>query len=175
MRLLLSLLLILSSQAFAWEASVKISDTIDMTLMVSCEEGETLCQDTCGDEMSCSLEAGSCRNCIGASTFISHFYREVGRLFQSTQRVLGPEDSAQLLSSSSKFIFLEAQGPYNIYSGVGDLRTERHFESLCQGQFFSRPIVLARLDSRNRVQRASHVICHGDFGAEIFEMSHAGD
>lgn len=175
MRFFVSLLFLASFQAFAWEASVKMSDSLEMTLNLTCEEGETLCEDTCGVTQNCAIEAGSCKNCIGANTFISHFYREVGRLFQSTKRMLSPEDSAALLARQKKLIFLEASGPYNIYSGVGDLRTERHFESLCQGQFFSRPIVIATLDARSRVQRASHVICHGDFGAEIFEMSHAGD
>ena len=175
MRSLLILLLLLPFSSFAWEAQVELTDGLYMKLKISCEAEESLCRDVCENDLSCVLEAGSCKNCIGANSFISHFYREVGRLFQSTGRVLNEGDAATLLTSGSRFVFLEAQGPFNIYTGIGDLRTERHFESLCQGQFFSRPIVLAKLDRRSRVERASHVICHGDFGAEIFEMSHAGD
>ena len=174
MKTLLFILLLLPVSGFAWESKVELTEGLEMKLKVSCESKETFCTSLCDQALSCVIEAGSCKNCIGANSFISHFYREVGRLFQSTQRLLSEEDAATLFTGS-KFVFLEAQGPYNIYTGVGDLRTERHFESLCQGQFFSRPIVLARLDRRSRVERASHVICHGDFGAEIFEMSHAGD
>jgi hypothetical protein len=175
MRSLLILLLLFPFSSFGWEAQVELTDGLEMKLKISCETEESLCKDLCENETSCLIEAGSCNNCIGANSFISHFYREVGRLFQSTGRLLNDVDAAALLTSRSQFIFLEAQGPFNIYTGIGDLRTERHFESLCQGQFFSRPIVLAKLDLRSRVERASHVICHGDFGAEIFEMSHAGD
>ena len=175
MRSLFFLILLLPLTSFAWEAKVELTDGLEMQLKLSCEPEESLCRDLCVNDLRCVIEAGSCKNCIGANSFISHFYREVGRLFQSSQRVLSDADAAALLSSGSKFVFLEAQSPYNIYAGVGDLRSERYFESICQGQFFSRPIVLAKLDRRSRVERASHVICHGDFGAEIFEMSHAGD
>ena len=175
MKTLMLIMLLLPLSSFAWESKVELTEGLEMKLKVSCEAGEDFCVDLCQEELSCVVEAGSCKNCIGANSFISHFYREVGRLFQSTQRALNDAEGAALFTSGQKFVFLEAQGPYNIYPGVGDLRTERHFESLCPGQLFSRPIVLAKLDRRSRVERASHVICHGDFGAEIFEMSHAGD
>jgi hypothetical protein len=88
---------------------------------------------------------------------------------------LTEEESASLFSSGNKYLFLQAYGPYNIYSASDDLAIEHHFESLCKGQFFSRPIILAKLDERSRIQRVTHVICHGDFGGEFFEMGHAGD
>ncbi len=175
MKALFLLLVALPFASFAWESKVELSEGLEMRLKISCESEETFCTSLCQQSLSCLIEAGSCKNCIGANSFISHFYREVGRLFQSTDRVLSEEDAVTLFSSGSKFVYLEAQGPFNIYSGVGNIRTERHFESLCRGQFFSRPIVLAKLDRRSRVERAGHVICHGDFGAEIFELSHAGD
>lgn len=174
MRYLAFVFLFLSLGAHAWESTVKLSPGLEMSLDVSCEPEETFCRNLCGSSLRCEVPAGVCKNCIGASTFVSHFYREVGRLFQSTGRVLYEEDGVKLLSSSQRFVFLQAQSPFNIYSGAGDLSVERHFESLCQDQFFSRPVVLARLDRRSRIEAVTHVICHGDFGGEIFEMSHAG-
>lgn len=175
MKLILFLSILFSFSALAWEAKVEMSPVLEMSLQLSCEKEDSLCAGLCGNSLSCVIESGSCKNCIGANSIVSHFYREVGRLYQNTQRSLSESATISLLSSGSKFIYLEAQGAFNIYSGLADLRIERHFESLCQGQFFSRPIVLAKLDRRSRVERVSHVICHGDFGGEVFEMSHAGD
>jgi hypothetical protein len=175
MKFSIILLLLLPFSVFAWESSVEINNKLEMHLSISCESEENFCQELCHNPKKCNLEAGSCKNCIGASSFISHFYREVGRMFQNTQRKLSSQEAHALLSQENQFIFLDPHGPYNIYSGIGDLRVERHFESLCLDTFFSRPVVLAKLDRRSRVERVSHVICHGDSGAEIFEMSHAGD
>lgn len=174
MRHLAFVFLFLSLGAHAWESAVKFSPGLEMSLDVSCEPEETFCRNLCGNSLRCEVPAGICKNCIGASTFVSHFYREIGRLFQSTGRSIPEAAAAELLSVPGRFVFLQAQSPFNIYTGVGDLSVERHFESLCQDQFFSRPVVLARLDRRSRIEAVTHVICHGDFGGEVYEMSHAG-
>jgi hypothetical protein len=165
--------ILLTLKSFAWDSSVSINSSLDMKLKIICESDEDLCRNLCSGN-TCEIESGYCKNCIGANSFISNFYREVGRLYQNTDRVITQEAASALLLSN-KFIFLQAQSPFNIYSGVNDLRIERYFESLCHGDFSSRPIVLAKLDRNHKVQKVTHVICHGDFGGEVFEMSHAGD
>ncbi len=173
MKIVFLFLIAFLPKTYAWDAYVELAPDLSNVLTVNCGRNELLCWKLCTNMNICKLESADCRNCIGANTYLSHFYREVGRLFTNSGKTL-PSDEILNLLKKKRLIYLTPHGAYNIYSALGDLRIEKAFNSLCPTDFDSMPVVLATLTDDGRIDAASHVICHGDKGADVYSLKHAG-
>lgn len=173
MKIVILLLLTLIPNVYAWDAYVELAPDFSNILTVNCDKKDMLCRQLCMNINICKLDSSDCRNCIGANTYLSHFYREVGRLFSNSGKILALDAMVNLLTTK-RLIYLTPHGAYNIYSALGDLKTEKAFNSLCPTGFDSMPVVLATLTDDGRIEAASHVICHGLKGGDIYNLKHAG-
>ena len=162
-------LITFSFSALSWEAREEWNTNLNQEMLLNCDQGDTVCLKTCGDEFQCRIQAGFCKNCVGTGLLLSYFYQEVGRWFVSSPEKISEDDFALMLKKQN-FVLLTADSPYNIFTPIRDPLTDRAFNSLCPSKLDSFSVVVGTLTGKKELGSISAVICHGENGAEIFKM-----
>ena len=167
-------LYLISSTTHAWEAIESWNQFYQQELIINCENEESLCQNLCNRRSQCILPSNECKDCVGTGILISYFYQEVGRWFMNSQDKVSEKELIDFIQEEN-FILLTDKSPYNIFSPINDLKTERAFHSLCKEGPGSYPVILGELNDQQELQSIKYVICHDEYGASSFRMNSRPD
>ncbi len=159
--------------AFSTNVKMTAARDIKHTLKVACESGEEFCELLCQKKNECIVEQYSCVDCI-SQTFrlFKTIFTDLNQSFntQLDQKV-SPLDLIEFLRHE-RWIVLSHDSYYNTFTPEHVVKNQRSFNLMCPGlaraQTMSDALIVVKLDSANRAEKISHVICPSPKGSTTF-------
>ena len=143
-------------------------------LILKCEN-ESLCIDFCGKEDACKISEGPCWNCIGTSVYLTHIFKNMGRIFFNSEVEIEEEEFFSFLKSG-RFVSFSSRSIYNHISKFDEEEIQNKFNSLCNFSSRKGPIVFFDVQGNSRkLGHARYIICHYAEETMVYKMSSEGN
>ena len=143
---------------------------------VTCEYSHEYaqCEEICGDKYYCVIPEQTCRNCLGTSPYMTHIFKEMGKVYVSRDLVTDYE-LIDLLRSGN-FVSINSKSIYNQVTKWNSNSLRHKFQSLCQGIKDENPLVFFEMDEISlKLGQVKFVECRENGESKIFQMVNDGD
>ena len=174
-QILLTLLILLTnfvSQAATFSTDVTISRSRDIVhrLNVTCSLGEEFCDLLCQNQASCVIEQKSCVDCVSQTyRLFKTIFTELNQTFVArTDQGASTSDLIEFLRHE-RWMVLSHDSFYNAFTPEHIEKNKFAFNSMCPGSSRrSDTLLIVKLDSANRPENISHVICQSESGTSAY-------
>lgn len=165
MKILILILLALSTNTFAIEASPSFDQALNKSLKVTCHDGEALCDELCQNN-ECFFQELPAQNSLGVSLKVSHFFQNMSR-FYKTGKIIQDHSKFKQLLKSYTFVSVDSKSFLNQDFRYNSRSLQKSFQEFCpKDDQAKHPVVLFSQDTFREVGNIRFVICENN----IYEM-----
>ncbi|MBC7464986.1 MAG: hypothetical protein H7256_03250 [Bdellovibrio sp.] len=168
MKHLIALIFVFSSlPAFSYQLRSQIainqSNELDKRLIMTCLNGETVCQDTCNIANGCILQETICEDCASAkSQLLRTMVTDIKSIFK-TDPMFVESVLVSKFFREKKFMTISYDTFLNFFTPEKKDQIKADFESLCYVDVDS-AMMLVTLDEKNQMEDLVGTICHDRLG-----------
>jgi hypothetical protein len=138
--------------------------------VLTCNNEDILCQDICHKD-KCVKKETICRDCIGSSIYLTHFFTQLGKSIVKSDEVM-VEDLRDLILDES-YATIDAKSIYNHV--LYDFEIRSKLQSLCLPIVDETPVVVLKTNKVSMlIQKALFVICKTGKTSTIFNLDNNG-
>ena len=164
MRFLVAAVLVLMSfEAFAVKVQYSTYENsyqeyVNITTISCSIEEAPVCQQICGNSISCVKEEGRCTNCAGTNDlFMRILFTRAKENFIAIEQSLPQETMLQYLNDEHH-ILVNFESVYNFYKAWGSEEVRSDFKTFCPPQEED-PILIINVNEKHQPQAVAGVIC----------------
>jgi hypothetical protein len=158
MKVLMLLLALFTSNVFAIEAQPTFDNALNKSLKISCDNGESLCDDLCQDA-ECSFQEVPAQNSLGVSLKVSHFFQNMSRFYKTGDKVSDIGRFKQLLKSYT-YVSIDSKSFLNQDYRYNSRSLRKSFQEFCpESERPDYPVVLFSQDVFREIGKVRFVIC----------------
>jgi len=167
---LLILTLLIAGNAFALQLESGWNYKFEKEVFLKCTEDEYICDDFCENKKHCRIKEKICRDCVGSSIYMTHFFNNLGKSIVSSGVEIPVEELLAMLENGA-FATITAKSVYNHIDFFNGSKIQEKFSFLCQGYNVESPLVFLETNPVSKMPiGAKYLVC----GENIFSMDNFG-